>query len=214
MHCTINVAVFEVAPRTAVSVEVTGLVVLLKVPAEVAVTSTVSVQLPPTAMVPPLRVSVVSPDTGEKVGEPQFKVLAIGALATCRPAGRLSVKPTPVSGTVFPAGSVSVKVSVVIPPCTIVLGAKDLVMVGGATTVSVAEAVFPFPPFVEVTEPLVLFFKPLVTPVTLTVTVQVLLGTIVPPANEIEVRRAGYGAAALRRIWCDSQPSHRPVDYP
>jgi hypothetical protein len=182
----VKVAVFELAPLPPF-VEVTGLDVLLKVPAEVVVTSTLIVQVPPTAIVPLLEVSIVSLDAGEKVGAPQFKVLELGMAATCIPAGRLSVKLTPVKGTVFPAGAVRVKVRVLVPPSTILVGAKDLLIVGGATTVSEAEAVLPFPPFVEVTVPLVLFFTPLVTPTTLTVTVQVLFGTIVPPAKVTEV---------------------------
>jgi hypothetical protein len=60
-------------------------------------------------------------------------------------------------------------------------------MVGGAVTVSLSVAVFPFPPFVEVTAPLVLFFTPLVRPVTLTVTVQDVFCMIVPPVNVMEV---------------------------
>ena len=50
----INVAVFDVAPVPPY-VEVTAPVVLSKVPAEVAVTVTVSVHVPPATIVPPLK---------------------------------------------------------------------------------------------------------------------------------------------------------------
>jgi hypothetical protein len=54
-------------------------------------------------------------------------------------------------------------------------------MVGGASTTNVAEAVFPLPPFVEVTLELILFFVPAVVPVIDTVIVHVPPGTIVAP---------------------------------
>ncbi len=53
-------------------------------------------------------------------------------VATTRPAGSVSVKPTPVSAV--PAfGLVSVKVSVVVPFTTMLAAPKALAIVGGAT---------------------------------------------------------------------------------
>src|SRR5215467_590325 len=56
-------------------------------------------------------------------------------------------------------------------------------MVGGANTASVAEAVFPGPPLVEVTFEVVLVLAPAVVPVTLTEMVQEALAATVPPAR-------------------------------
>ncbi len=78
----------------------------------------------------------------------------------------------PVIGTVLPAGAIRVKVRALVPPTIVLIGENDLLMAGGATTVKVAEAVFPFPPLVELTWPLVLFLTPFVVPITLTLTVQ------------------------------------------
>lgn len=50
-------------------------------------------------------------------------------------------------------------------------------------TLSVAEAVLPCPPLVEVTLPVVLFFVPTVVPVTLTLIVHELPAASVPPAR-------------------------------
>jgi hypothetical protein len=135
-------------------------------------------------MVAPLTVSVVP--ASEKVGvAPQPVRFALGVLATCKPVGRLSVKPTPVKGTVFPTGAVSVNFIVLVSPTRIVLGVNVFVIVGGATTVNVADALLPVPPLVALTEPLVLPLSPLVALVTLTKTVQEPLGMIDPPDNEM-----------------------------
>src|SRR5262249_4586742 len=84
-------------------------------------------------------------------------------------------------------GLVMVKASVEVPPGRIDEGVNDLTRVGGLATVSVAEAVLPVPPFVEVTLPVVLFFTPAVVPVTSTLTVQVPLAAMEPPLNVREV---------------------------
>jgi hypothetical protein len=64
-------------------------------------------------------------------------------------------------------------------------GAKDLVTVGGATTVTVAFDVLPVPPLVEVTTTL-LFFTPAVVPVTFAETVHEEPGAKVAPDKLIE----------------------------
>ena len=66
-------------PPVPLSVEVTGLVVLLLRPPVVALTSTVTVQVPLAAMVPPEKLSEVSPAIGAKVGEPQPVVGGVGS---------------------------------------------------------------------------------------------------------------------------------------
>lgn len=90
-------------------------------------------------------------------------------------------------------GFVIVNVSVEVPVGAMELGKKDLLIEGGATTVTDALAVFPVPPFVEVTVPVVLFFTPAVAPVTVTLKVQLPLAAIVPPLNAITL-----GAVTVR----------------
>src|SRR5581483_10069462 len=100
-----------------------------------------------------------APDSEIEVGAvsvivpPQTLALAFG---TDRPAGNVSVNPTPVS-VVDPLGLVMLKVQPVVEPTVILVGLKDVVMTGGATTVTLAEAVPPVPPFEDVTWPVVLF---------------------------------------------------------
>jgi len=116
-------------------VDVTLPVVLFFTPTVVAVTSTVTVQLPLAAIVPPLKVNVVLPAAGAKVGAPQPVVVAFGVPATSSPAGRASVKATPVNAVpVF--GFVIVKVKVEVPPTAMGSGAKFFAIEGGATTVT------------------------------------------------------------------------------
>src|SRR5260370_23901469 len=102
-------------------------------------------------------------------------------LATVSPVGSVSVKATPVSGTVLAPGLVMVKVSDVVVFSAMVAGLKALAIEGGATTVMEAEAVPPAPPSVEVTVPVVLFWSPAVIPVTLTENVHPLLAARVAP---------------------------------
>ena len=78
------------------------------------------------------------------------------------------MKATPVSATVLAAGLVTVKVSVVVPFSGMEIGLNAFAITGGATTMTLAEAVKPVPPSVEVTAPVVLFFWPAVVPVTFT----------------------------------------------
>ena len=76
-------------------------------------------------------------------------------VATVIPAGSVSVKATPVSE--LPAfGLVMVKLKLVVPFSGMVAAPKDLAMLGGAIAVRLAEAVFPVPPLVEETAPVVL----------------------------------------------------------
>jgi len=90
------------------------------------------------------------------------------ALATVKPVGSVSVNATPVKAAVLAAGFVMVNVSDVVALSAIVAGLNTLAIDGGATTVTLAEAVPPVPPSVEVTLPVVLFCKPAAMPVTFT----------------------------------------------
>ena len=105
-------------------------------------------------------------------------------VATVRPAGNVSENATPVNAVpVFEF--VIVKVRVVVPFNGIVVAPKDLLIEGGTTTVIEALAVFPVPPFVDVTFPVMLFCTPAVEPVTVTFNVHVPLAAIVAPLNEM-----------------------------
>lgn len=89
------------------------------------------------------------------MGVPQPLVLALGAAATCIAPGimgNVSAKATPFSAVVG-FGLVRVKVNVVGAPIAIGLGAKLLLIVGGATetTVRVAVAATPGPVLAVVT---------------------------------------------------------------
>src|SRR5689334_10004123 len=90
------------------------------------------------------------------------------ALATVRPVGSVSVKATPVSGSTLAAGLVMVKVKDVVAFNAIVEGLKTFAIEGGASTLTLAVAVPPVPPSVEVTLPVVLVCRPAAVPVAFT----------------------------------------------
>jgi len=117
------------------------------------------------AMFPAERLTCPEPGTAV-TGPPQELVKLLG-LATTRPAGRLSVKATPVSATPT-FGFVMLKVNEVVPFSGIEAKPNALVIVGGVTTVKLAVAVLPVPPFVELTAPVVFVKFPDAVPVTLT----------------------------------------------
>jgi|SRR5580765_5405571 len=126
---------------------------------------------------------MVAPVRAMPVGAVVVKVppqIVAEALATVRPVGRVSVNATPVRATVFAAGFVIVKVSEVVAFSEMLDGLNTLAIDGGATTLTLAEAVPPVPPSVELTLPVVLFFVPAAVPVTLTENVQEELAAIVP----------------------------------
>jgi hypothetical protein len=149
---TVRTAVLLVAPVPP-SVEVIAPVVLLLLPALVPVTSTEKVHVDPAAgdavSVPPDRLMVLLPAVAVIVPLPQEPV-TFGVAATTTPAGKLSVKPTPLRAlAVF--GLVMVKLSVLLVFNATVVGLKALLIVGGATTVMLALETLPTPPSVEVT---------------------------------------------------------------
>jgi hypothetical protein len=151
------------------------------------VTLTLTVQVPPAAIVAPLRLIDPLPATGLKVGVPQPEVVAPGVAATFiaeGEVGNVSEKATPDSAVLL-FGFSSVKVSAVVPPCEIGLVANLLVINGGAIPVIVAvpKPVAPefVPPSVDVMNPLSLVFGPADVTVTVAVIVQLPLIGIVPP---------------------------------
>src|ERR1700687_5872221 len=178
---TASVAVLLVAPAP-VSVELTAPVVLDLVPAVVPVTFTVMEHEPPDASVPPVKLMVLEPAVYD--GVPLQVLLAPFGVDTTKPAGRLSVKVTPVRPK-LELGLVIVSVRLVNPLSGIVAAPNALLMVGGVATLRLALAVLPVPPLVELTLPVVLFLVPEVVAVTFTTTVQLLLTAMLPPVSEM-----------------------------
>jgi hypothetical protein len=168
-------------PPGPVSFELMLPVVLLFGPAEVPVTVIEKVQLPPPATDPPLKL-IKLPPLVVTVPPPHAGLLP---LATVKPAGSVSVKLTPV----MPSEAlvlVMVNVRLVVPPSGIVAAPKALLIVGAVATVSDAIApVAPVPPLVELAAVVWLFFTPPVVPVTVTLNVQFPLCAIVAPLSPI-----------------------------
>jgi hypothetical protein len=170
------------------SVEVTVEVVFNLGPTVVPVTLSGMVQEPPGAIVAPVM------ETESEGGTPMVKLRdglpqpdSAFTTVIARPAGSISVKPTPVSGA---SGFelVMVKARLVVPPSGISAAPNDLLIVGGATT-TVTLAVFdaaPAPPSVEETADVVLLLTPPVVPLTVSKSVHEPLGAIVPPVIETE----------------------------
>jgi hypothetical protein len=120
-------------------VELTLPVVLFAVPGVLLVMLSTAVHVTPGLMVAPLKVIVDAPATGAKVALGQF-VVALGGDATVMPAGSVSLKLMPLSGTEFAAGFPSVNVSVVVPPAFIDAAPNAFAIVGAPLTVNVAVA--------------------------------------------------------------------------
>ena len=167
----------EAVPPVPPSVEVTLPVVLFCKPAVVPVTFTENVQELLAAIVPPLRLITFVPAVAVIVPAPQVPVRPFGVEIT-RPAGSVSVKPTPVSAVVVLLFWM-VKLRLVEPFSGILAAPKALIMTGGPVTVMEAFDVLPVPASVEVTWTL-LFFTPAVVPCTFTETVQEALAARVP----------------------------------
>ena len=106
---------------------------------------------------------------------------ATDALAIVRPVGNVSVKLTPASGSGLLVGFVIVNVSELVAFRGMPDGLKDSAIEGGASTFMIADAVWPVPPSVDVTVPVVLFFVPAVVPLTFTENVHEALAAKVAP---------------------------------
>jgi hypothetical protein len=174
----VAVAVFPVPPL----VEVTADVVLVFVPAVVALTLNAIVHDTPAATDPPVSVTVPLPAVA--VAVPPQVLLSPGEVATTSPAGNASLKARPASA-VPPLGLVMVKVSEVEPLTGIDAAPNALLIDGGesAVAVIVAVAVLPVPPLVELTGPVVLVKTPAVVGLTLTVIRHDALAAIDPPVR-------------------------------
>jgi hypothetical protein len=172
----VSLAVFPIPPF----VDITFPLVLLYVPPVPLVTSTTTTHVPLAAIVPPLKLSVVSPPPGANVGVPQFVVVAFGTPATTTSVGRLSVNETPVSATPL-FGFVIVNVSVLVSPARIVSGVNALLILGGSSTTrsSLADTVLNPKSVCRSPTEIVFVCIPAVLLVTSTVIVQ-------PPAGIVE----------------------------
>jgi hypothetical protein len=144
-------------------------------------TVTVIVQLEVTARVPLENVSRLPPLT---ISEPPHGVVVpLGAVS---PTGNMSEKATPVNGVAL--GLVSTKLMLMVPPRATLAPANDFVMVGAPGAVTVTVAVLEVVP-VKATGPaavigeVVLFWVPMVTPVTMIEIGQLAPAASVPPVN-------------------------------
>jgi len=168
---TVSVAVLLVAPIPPF-VELTAPVVFDTVPDCVPVTFTTIVHVVPgVAILPPVRLMLVL--FAAAVTVPPQLLVTPGVLATCNPLVSVSLKAIPFSALVLAAGLVIVKVTVVVPFSEMLAAPNALLIVGGATTFTVAVLLDrPVPPSVELIAPAVLLASPATVPVTLTVSVQ------------------------------------------
>jgi len=168
---TTIVAVLLVAPVPPF-VELTAPVVFDTVPDCVPVTFTTIVHVVPgVAILPPVRLMLVL--FAAAVTVPPQLLVTPGVLATCNPLVSVSLKAIPFSALVLAAGLVIVNVTVVVPFSEMLAAPNALLIVGGATTFTVAVLLDrPVPPSVELIAPVVLLASPATVPVTLTVSVQ------------------------------------------
>jgi hypothetical protein len=114
--------------------ELTAPLVLLYVPAAGALTLILTVQVPPAAIVPPVKVIDDAPTTGANVGEPQPLVEAPVGLATTiwlpPGLGNVSLNATAL-WVALESGLVIVNVRMDVSAAMIGFGEKDLLMLGG-----------------------------------------------------------------------------------
>src|SRR5260370_14199384 len=129
--------------------------VWMKFPDAGRVMFTVTVQVLLAATVPP--VSEILPEPATAVATPPQVLVSPLGVATTSPAGKVSVKATPVSATALAPGLVMVKVSEVVPLSGRLAAPNALAIDGGATPLILAEAVPPVPALVHVTFPVVFF---------------------------------------------------------
>lgn len=132
----------------------------------------------PAESAPPAKLTEVDPAT--PVATPPHVEFKLGAAATCKPAGKLSLNAKPLNGRCVLV-LVTVNVKLVAPFNGIVAAPKALTIEGGLMMVRVSEAVPPVPPFVEVIAFVVFRNTPSVAPVTFTENVHaVFTGRVVP----------------------------------
>src|ERR1035438_9064698 len=178
---TLTVTLAEAVPPVPPSVELIVPVVLFLIPAVVLVTFTAKVHAALAARVAPAKPTLPEPATAVIVPPPHVPLRPFGVLTTS-PAGSVSVNATPVTEDPL-LGLVMVKLKLVVPFTAMVAAPNAFVMVGEASTVTLAEAVPPVPPSVELIVPVVLFLTPAVVLVTFTAKVHAALAASVAPAK-------------------------------
>ena len=151
----------------------------MKVPPVLTVTLTLNIHEVLAARVAPDRLTLPLAAVAVIDPPPHEPVSPLG-VATVMPAGSVSVKAIPVSAVVA-FGLLMVKLSDVDPPAAMLAAPKDFEMVGALSTMTLADAVSPVPPLVEVTAPVTLFFVPADVPVTFTENVHDPLAAIAAP---------------------------------
>ncbi len=109
---------------------------------------------PAPAIVPPESDTLCEPAAAAIVPVPQVPVRPLG-VAMINPLGKESVKATPANAR-DEFGLDMVKLREVDPPSPMEAAPKDSAIIGGVATIKFADAVFPVPPLVEVTLPVVL----------------------------------------------------------
>jgi len=176
---TFSVAVLLVAPVPP-SIEVIAPVVLTFIPVVVPVTLTEITQEPLPASAAPERPIEPEPATATVV--PVHVLLAPFGVETTNPAGKLSVNAIPVRPVVLRFVIVNDRLVLVLRLICPAPNAFEIV--GGASTVMLADAVFPVPPLVEVMALVRLFFTPAVVPFTFRLMLQELFAARVPPLRE------------------------------
>jgi hypothetical protein len=176
---TVRVAVLLFDPAVGVWVVVTPPAVFMFGPTVVAATVTVTVQLP-AGMVIPVNWAKSWPFVSV-LGVVPTQVPPTGPATVDIPEGKLSLNAPPVKALALEL--LNVKVMVVEPPCTIVVGLKPLVIVGADRTVRLAVLLAaPAVGVCVVITPVVLLgWTPGVKLSTTKVTVQLLLAGIVIP---------------------------------
>jgi hypothetical protein len=152
----------------------------MKSSGNVALTFTRNVQGVPGGSVAPERLTLLDPETAVMLPAPHDPVKPFG-VATTRPVGNVSVKATPVSATVLALAIV--KLRLVLPFDTMREAPNDFPIDGGATTATLAVAVPPVPPSVDVIAAVVLFCTPITVPVTFTENVQEAFAARFAPAR-------------------------------
>jgi len=119
---------------------------------------------------PPSMLMLLAPAVALMVA-PEQELLRPFGVANRSPDGKVSLKPTLLKAVVA-FGFVRVKVSETTPPGEVPTKLNDSLMEGDKITATLANAVPPVPPSVEVTAPVVLFCTPVAVAVTFTLKVQ------------------------------------------
>jgi len=161
-------------------------VTLVWTPIPAPLTTTEKVHEAPGAKLAPVRLMLLDPATAVIVPPPHAPTKPLSGCATVRPAGSVSLKAISLNGAGLSTGLLIVKLRIVLPNRNSICESLNaLVSVGGLSTVTEAEAVFPLPASFDVMGVVRLFFMPGFVALTGTVNVHDVPGINVPPAKVI-----------------------------